>query len=800
MNPKDATNPGGGLKAQDVAYILFRQKWKIILCTLLGIGGAAAVFVLQQPLPQSDAKLLVRYINDIKAPVNSLPDGTMVRSPDARGETILNSEMEILRNADTVRAAVKAVGAARIVSDQPSDTNATSGEALAMGQVLRNMTVGVGRNSSVINVSLKHRDPQVAQETLSQIITEYLRRHGEAHRPSGSLEFLTAQVDDVRNRLTEAENALRDKKKQAAVLSLDQAKLEITTELSLIRKAIFETEGSLAERVALYNEAMKRPAELGATTNAPAGSGETNQVATAAATTTNAVASAASETNLAAAATQPATNTVEEAEAPEPEMPSPTVLAGYERLNQQLASLKADELRLLATWKPGSRVITQHRQLIEDTERSIKELGIDPAALVAQRQRGAARPTTAGAPAPATAANPAPSRPIIPVFDYQAAREQIQGLNGKLQAQRRQQADVVARANLIDGLEVQILDLQRRKDGFEKRLAYLTDQLDRARVEETLDVAKINNISVVQAAGFSGRDTKKFYQMIALCIAGGLAVGLLLAFVSELYLDRTFKRAKEVEAALKLPIFAAIPDFGANGHSMLRLPAPTDGRALPEVTGFFDGEVQPWDENDPMLPYYEALRDRVVMSYAGDLHKPKIVGLTSCNKGAGVTRLATGLAAALSRDVERNVLYIGLERNKVAVTFFAKGRPNPGLPDETPKGADHALVRQNLTALATTGRSVNGASIVQSFSDLLPKLKASDYDYIIFDLPPIDQTSGSLRLASQVERTLLVIEAEETDREKVERAQKLLASSRTNLVTVLNKTHTYGPKSLNQDI
>ena len=181
-----------------------------------------------------------------------------------------------------------------------------------------------------------------------------------------------------------------------------------------------------------------------------------------------------------------------------------------------------------------------------------------------------------------------------------------------------------------------------------------------------------------------------------------------------------------------------------------------------------------------MNPYYEALRDRIVMSYNGDLHKPKIVGLTSCHAGAGVSRLATGLAASLSRDAERNVLLVGLERNRVAVSAFAKGRPTDGIePIADDASSDKQLV-------------------VQSFTDLLPKLKISDYDYIIFDLPPLTQTSGSLRLASQMERAILVVEAEETDKTNAKRVTNLLKASQPKLFSVLNKAHSYGPKSLRE--
>ena len=201
-----------------------------------------------------------------------------------------------------------------------------------------------------------------------------------------------------------------------------------------------------------------------------------------------------------------------------------------------------------------------------------------------------------------------------------------------------------------------------------------------------------------------------------------------------------------------------------------------------------------------MLPYYEALRDRVVMSYGDDEHKPKIVGLTSCGESAGVTRLATGLAAALSRDVQRNVLFIGLAKNRVSVSAFSKGRPAEGLETGSDDGESLSLVRQNLQSLVATGRNLAGASVVQSFSDLMPKLKVSDYDYIIFDLPPITQTSGAIRLAAQMERTLLVVESEKTHKEKISAAKSYLAASKTQLATVLNKTRSYGPRSLNPDV
>ena len=46
----------------------------------------------------------------------------------------------------------------------------------------------------------------------------------------------------------------------------------------------------------------------------------------------------------------------------------------------------------------------------------------------------------------------------------------------------------------------------------------------------------------------------------------------------------------------------------------------------------------------------------------------------------------------------------------------------------------------------------------------MPKLKASQYDYIIFDMPPVSQTSMTARLSGLMDMVLLVIESEKTSK------------------------------------
>jgi Mrp family chromosome partitioning ATPase len=90
-------------------------------------------------------------------------------------------------------------------------------------------------------------------------------------------------------------------------------------------------------------------------------------------------------------------------------------------------------------------------------------------------------------------------------------------------------------------------------------------------------------------------------------------------------------------------------------------------------------------------------------------------------------------------------------------------------------------------------------SLPKDFQNLAPRLKASDYDYIIFDMPPVSQISTTVKLARYMDIALMVVEAEETDREAVKRAGAFLEQSGANVGVVLNKTRSYGPKRLQSE-
>ena len=100
-------------------------------------------------------------------------------------------------------------------------------------------------------------------------------------------------------------------------------------------------------------------------------------------------------------------------------------------------------------------------------------------------------------------------------------------------------------------------------------------------------------------------------------VAGGMFGGVGLAFLIELYLDRTVKRPEEIETRLRLPVFLSIPDAGRNGvmnalgprgGARLGLPSPSNGEEAGESSGIATAgqtEVAPWDAKHGLRAYYK---------------------------------------------------------------------------------------------------------------------------------------------------------------------------------------------------
>jgi succinoglycan biosynthesis transport protein ExoP len=795
----------------DIYYIVFRHKWKMIL-----IAGTGLVAALLLPLGwsrpyQSEAKLLIRYVLESHTPTSVGATDSKLKSPDERGENVINTELEILTSLDLALAVANDVGPEKILAKLGGGNDPQR----AASVVRRNLLPEVPNKSNVIRLVFQHPDASVVQPVLTKVIAFYLQKHSDVHRPVVD-DFLTKETDDLGVRLTKTEEALQRAKTNAHIISVEDSKKAFTEQMARVQQAIFDAEAELAERQGALGELSKQlhselvPDPAGTASNAPAA---TNLV------------TASSPTEAQPASADAATNG--STAAPDMTVP-PERTAEYKRISGFLEALVRREQDWSVQFTPESSLVKSVRAQIAEAEKSRKQLETDHPELLAIKIIEPKSTATAS---------------VGPRIDLLTEQARVTALNAKIRVLISQMAEIRKQASTVDEAEGPISKLQRKKELEEAQYKYFSSNLEQSRIDEALGAGRVSNISTIQLPSPPYRESSKLQKTMAMLFFGAIGLALALAFAIELYFDRSLRRPSEVEAKLGLPLFVTIPRLHLNGHSrrlkgsrqvqMLtsgeemkaraeahakaaaahaaakdngdtaQAPLGADQKSAGPSRNGADSLIQPPAVPGPLHAFYEALRDRLILYFEvrNLTHKPKLVAVTSCAEGSGVTTTAAGLAATLSETGEGNVLLVDMNLQGAAHQFY-KGKLECGLDDALERDKrGNALVQDNLYLVSESGNGDKLPRVLpKRFKHLVPKLKASDYDYIIFDLPPISQISATSRLARFMDMVFVVVESEKTDCEVVKRATSLLAESKANVGVILNKARTYVPKRLQQEL
>lgn len=768
MNEKQLSSSTPGMSLGDIWYVLFRHKWKIAIISILGVAVAVGLRFVPPDLADflrigdkrlrmsaSEARLLVKYVVESKSPLE-IGDKDPSLNRTSEGETALNTEWQILTSMDLAKEAAAEVGPEKILkaygikNQNPVD---------AAGKIRENLEAEPLKYSKVIRVRFSHPDPEVAQTTLEALLQCYLTKHASIHLATGDLErSLDVQTTKLLQNLQATEQELRDLKKKAGLLSVEDEKKAASESRGKIEQAIYITETDLLEARVTYS---------------------------------NLVAMFPSNTAQSTSTNRPL---------------STALISEYRRLNSSLETLSKKEQDLLGQFTPENAMVKSVQEQMTKTEEAIKKMEEEHPALL----------TVAETSRPGSSENPMNYR-----FALNAAQARVTTLESRLNNLLKQRETIKSWiTNFPD--DVTLGDLQRRKEIDEANYKYLKASLERARIDQALASRSVPNITKIQEPARIGQLPPKLLKIQLLIGIGSIAAAIALAFLIEMYLDQSLRRPSDIQVKVGLPLFLTIPRLHLNGkaHPALAdrkrpLLAQKNDAAKPGETTAPDtstavatraqdkGPLAPWDPASPLNPFSEALRDRLMTWFELNnlTHKPKLVAVTSCADGSGVSTVAAGLAASLSETGDGNVLLVDMNQQEGAAHQFHRGDLAVGIDEalEVEKRGD-AKVQENLYVVSETRNEQLPSAMPKRFKNLVPRLKASDYDYIIFDMPPVSQISLTPRLARFMDMVLMVVESEQTDRDVVKRASAMLAENKAPVGVVLNKARNYVPQRLQQTI
>jgi polysaccharide biosynthesis transport protein len=737
--PEHRTEPEhSNFNLSNILSAIFKWKRTILGFTLGGILAAASVYFFYPKVYESDARLLVRYVLERSGfdPVDGLTGQSGRTGTGLTNDGVIGAEVAILTSWDLSVQVAEALGPNRVLPDVKAPT--VVGAAAAINSGLATTTA---KNSNIIGVSYQNRKPEVATTVLNELVTRYFTKHLEVHRSAGAFDFVSQQSDQIRARLNQTEDALKALKAKAGVMSLKGSMDSLSAQSSHLEDQLRAAENDLAEQQAKVKEIERG--------GLPVNLNEAEQ-------------------------------TKDNTPAPSPPQVASTKDTGdYQALVTNLAKLRQTQLEMTAKYTPENVLVKMNQAHITDLENQKRTF-----------EKKYPELATAGAKESGQ-------------MNLAVERARLAGMKSKLDDLRRQKTELQERMKQLGDIGPQIDSLERAKALEEENYKYYSGNLQKARVDEALDPSKMPNISAIQRPSPPGLVTKTRDRLALGLAGGGLVLGIGLVLLLEMVFNHSYKRRSEIELQVRSPVMLSIPYQGINGRPWLRLPWKNGQQAGKRTPDQSKATLAPWEVEHFIRPYSEAIRDRLGLYFElhGVTHKPKLVGVTGFGEGAGTSTLAAGVAAALSEIGDGKVLLVDVNAANGEVHPFFAGRPASSLTAAIEPQAAIASAADNLY-LATITRSGNKSTHLglKKFFALVPNLKASDFDYIIFDMPPINQTTPTIGLAALMDKVLLVVEAEKTNRDTVKRGYRELVSARADVSIVLNKVRSYLPKRLEAEV
>jgi capsular exopolysaccharide synthesis family protein len=356
-------------------------------------------------------------------------------------------------------------------------------------------------------------------------------------------------------------------------------------------------------------------------------------------------------------------------------------------------------------------------------------------------------------------------------------RSQRLGLEQKLESLSQLRNQYKQRTDNIPNLERKQKDLEQRLLIAQKSYENLNTRLQEIKLAENQTVGNASIIEYAKKVHPSPQAQKKRF----LITFGSLGIGLLLSIGSAYFvdlIDRRLKTSKEAENLFGYTLLGLIPKFDPNNN----LSAPLD-----KIRGVSERVIVATSPRTVIHEAYQMLQAN--LKFISLDKKVRSIVVTSSVAGEGKTEVAANLAAVMAQ-VGRRVLLVDADMRKPSQHHLWGLINSVGLSNVMVGENDLAnavqRVTENLSVLTSGVMPPNSLALIDSerMTNFIEMLSLN-YDYIVFDTPPLVGTAETAVLSQMVDGVLVVVKPGLVDSASANAAKSLLERSEANVLGII---------------
>lgn len=374
----------------------------------------------------------------------------------------------------------------------------------------------------------------------------------------------------------------------------------------------------------------------------------------------------------------------------------------------------------------------------------------------------------------------------------------LSSLEARLAVQREKLAQLKEQYRSVNEDTLVLANLERKRTALEGSYKKFSENLQQARIDQSLKLEKISNITIAQQPTYSLQPLKTRKMVVLLGgVFGGILAAVGLAFFLESF-DHTIRKPDDIQERLNIRCLVSLPEFENAQRMMPEMQEHPNLTIVPERKDQRSSATMPGRLNAGVTKYFDALMQRLIFSDKEQPGLPYIIAVTSARSGEGVSTVAANLAMRLARLGHGRVLLADM--NPVILDHEDTREPGrfPALGNmiALQGGVDAAgLPAALLDRLFLMQYSKQNRT--ETALGEMPGMWGKDYEFIVMDVPPVLNNEGAPMVARLAHKVILVVQAERERWQVIRRAQEMLEEANANLIgAILNKRAMYIPQWL----